>query len=292
MNVYLALLLNFLPFLLCFFAFKLFLKLSFLHELFVSALGLLVVLPITFMQFYLLSLAPENLFNNTSDLSGLFCKVLVFNGLLEEGIKALAIACIPGKKLSLKEFFASSLLLGLCLGCFESMIYFLQHLASAKASGAELLYGLIFIRMFSSDLIHTFCAGLGGLFIWGLKNKKFDSMAMIYAIVCHGIFNFFVYFNNWIHWFSFAAILFVLVENRVHYIQAFEKLSEKKSVPEKEKKTSQKNKLSDSTIVTKSPKKVSKSASKTRTKARKAKSEAEESIPEDLDVTPELNEEI
>lgn len=307
MNVYLALFLNFLPFLICFFAFKFFLKIKFSTELFASLFGLVAVLPITFFQFYLLNLVPENMFESSSDLFGLFCKVLVLNGLLEEGIKTFFIAFVPAKKLELRSFFAVSLLCGLCLGSFESMIYFLQHLSKANQEGAELLYGLIFSRMFSADLIHALCAALGGLFVWGIRHKKTDFLTFIFAVLCHGIFNFFVYFNNFIHWFAVAAVLFAVIECRVRYEKALTN-SGKKTVEKSELKKSGKKKSdsksgnksksvrgkrtdsNDKTVVT--SQKVVKSAGKTRTKVRKQSVKSDEKIADDVDVTPELNDEI
>ena len=318
MNVYFALALNFIPFLLCFFLFKFLFKMKFSTELFACLFGFLSVLPITFLQFYLMSLVPEQLFAGKTDLGGLFCKFLVYNGLVEELIKVLLIALIPHKKLNLRAFFAASLLCGLCLGSFESMIYFLQHLSEAKQSGAELLYNLIFARMFSSDLIHVFCAGLGGLFVWGLRHKKNNPMILIYAVVCHGLFDFFVYFDLWIHWFAVATVLFAVIECRVKY-QGFAALAsagkfEKKPDFEKTKargarrktsakrnsaKSSVKNDVkvdSDATVVTENLKTPAKTKTrirtKTKVKAENKSSDCKEKIPENLDVTPELNEEI
>ncbi len=299
MNVYFALLLNFLPFLLCFVSFKFLFKVKFSTELIASFCGLIAVLPITFIQFYLMNLLPELLFNGKTDLSGLFCKFLVYNGLIEELIKLLLILFIPHKKMDLRSFFVLALLSGLCLASFESMVYFLQHLANAKKNGAELLYGLIFTRMFTSDLIHVFCAGLSAIFVWGTRHKKNYPMIFIYAVICHGLFDFFAYFNFWIRWFSLFAVLFAIVECRVKYekIKAETVLKEvckTEKSPLKTKKTDE-----EKTIVTGSVKAVSskrktvkterKARSKTRVKPETQKVR-EKNI--DIDVTPELNDEI
>ena len=318
MNVYFALILNFLPFFICFFLFKFLFKMKFSTELFACLFGFLSVLPITFLQFYLMSLIPEQLFSGKTDLSGLFCKFLVYNGLIEELIKVLLIALIPHKKLNLRTFFAASLLCGFCLGSFESMIYFLQHLSNANQSGAELLYSLIFARMFSSDLIHVFCAGLGGLFVWGIRNKQNNPMIFIYAVVCHGLFDFFVYFDLWIHWFAVAAVLFAVIECRVKY-QKFSAFSATGKIEEKSdlgkpkvrdartKTSAKRNSVkssskkeskidSDATVATGNLKSPAKTKTRTRTKTKlktENKSTArKEEIPENIDVTPELNEEI
>ena len=292
MNIFCALLLNFLPLIVCFFVFKYLAGVKFSVELLSALFGLLAVLPITFLQFYILTLIPDELYKSTTDMFGLFCKILVFNGLLEEGMKAIFISFIPHKTLDLKRFFWASVLCGLCLGCFESAVYFMQHLARANQTGAELLYGLIFVRMFSATLIHAFCAGLSGLFVWSIRQKKTDTFPIIYAVLCHGIFNFFVYFNNFIHWFSVIAVLFVMIECRVHY-QKFLEASEPAKKTEKapvRKKTTSKSKATDATLVTKAPSKVkSQKTSKTKTRARKAVKASEPENIEAVDVTPELN---
>ena len=126
---------------------------------------------------------------------------------------------ISTKKLQLKEFFVATLLFGMILGCFESATYFLQHLQKTNARGGQLLYDILFLRMFSSDLIHMFCAGLSGLFVWGIKNKKIYVMPLVYAIFIHGIFNFFNYFNGGIQLFAYVAIFFAIIECRVKYVK-------------------------------------------------------------------------
>ena len=330
MNVYFALILNFLPLIACFFSFKFFFKLKFSTELFAGLLGLLAVLPGTFLQFYFTSLAPEQLFSGNSGLSGIFFKFLLCNGLAEELIKTLLIAFIPRKNLNLRQFFLSSLIFGLCLGSFESMIYFLCHLSNATQSGAELLYTLIFARMFSSDLIHAFCAGLDGLFVWGICRRKFSPVIFIYSVVCHGLFNFFVYFDLWIHWFAVPAVLFALVECRVKYqklalISSSEKTgarkrsagkksgARRKSVKKSAERPAEKSGAvkiaepaeSDATIVSECAESPAKKAagSRRRTPARsKTKIQPEKKssarnkklsdVPEDVDVTPELNDDL
>lgn len=301
MNVFIALVLNFLPFILCFAAFKIFLKMKFSTELFASLWGLIAVLPITFIQFYLMSLVPEELFSQKADLTGLFCKVLVLNGLLEEGIKTVFMLLIPRKKLDLKGFFAAAVLSGICLGCFESMVYFLQHLQNANQKGAELLYGMIFTRMFSSDLIHALCAGLCGLFIWGARNRKSDVMCLVYAVFIHGIFDFFVYFDIWIHWFAVAAVLFAIVECRIRFVKMAEVKAEGreyansahpiKAEPQKKSVTRSKSGTKQKSVKAKENSTLEKKIpGKTKTRARKVKS-VEEVIAEP-EVTQEFNDDL
>lgn len=301
MNIYFALILNFLPLFICFFAFRFLLRMKFSTELFACLFGLLSVLPGTFLQFYLGCFVPEQIFSAKNGLAGIFCNFFVYNGLVEELIKLVMIALIPHKKLSLRDFFAAALLCGLCLGSFESMIYFLHHLSNARMSGAELLYGLIFARMFSSDLIHVFCAGLCSLFVWGLRHKHNNPMIFVYAVVCHGLFDFFVYFDLWIHWFSVAAILFAVVECRVKYQDMKSRtVAKRKSSGRKKRQAVSSAKQtadnSDRTVVTESPetpaKLKSKTTTKTKVKTERKTSRQKNKIPEDVDVTPELNDDL
>lgn len=217
MNVYFAIAICFVPLLLCFFGFKIFAKARISIELLASFLGLIAVLPITFMQFWLGEAVGQNSFMSASALTRIFFEVLLFNGILEEGLKMVLILFLPTKKSNLKEFFCASLLCGLCLGCFESVVYLLQNLQQNNVRGGEFLWGLLFARMFTSDLIHMFCTGLSGLFIWGIRNKKIDFFSIIFAILAHSLFDFFVYFKNGIHWFAIAPLLLAVIECRIRY---------------------------------------------------------------------------
>ena len=94
MNIYFALGLCFLPFVLSFAGFKIFSKTGFGLLLIASLLGLVAVLPITFLQFYFSFLIPTGALETQKDVARLFIKVLIFNGLIEELLKTLLIAFI------------------------------------------------------------------------------------------------------------------------------------------------------------------------------------------------------
>ena len=217
MNVYMCLALCCLPFVLCFVFFKMFSSVKISTELFAGLFGLLAVLPITFLQFLITGVVLKQSISSVSGILPLFLKTVFFNGLIEECVKMMCMLLIPRKKLTFSQFFMAALLCGLCLGCFESVVYFLQYLQSANERGARLLYHLIFARIFSSDIIHTFCAGLCGIFIWSCISKQIDVWALIFAVLSHGIFNFFASFQSNIKWFSVVVILFLFVETRIHY---------------------------------------------------------------------------
>lgn len=218
MNIYFALGLCFLPFILSFAGFKIFSKTGFGLLLIASLLGLVAVLPITFLQFYFSFLIPTGVLETQKDVARLFIKVLIFNGLIEELLKTLLIAFIPAKKLKLNQFLICSILMGICLASFESAVYFLQNMQGANARGVELLYNLIFIRIFTADLIHSACAGLCGLFIWSVRAKSADGLGIVFAVLIHTVFNFFGYVAGSIHWINIFTILFAIIECRVRYI--------------------------------------------------------------------------
>lgn len=216
MNVYLCLAVCCLPFVISFVCFRLFSEIRISTEIAASLAGLLAVLPITFIQF----LISDVLFAGRLDSAAvlpLFGKAMLLNGLIEESVKMLFLLFVPRKKISFNSFFLASLLCGLCLGCFETSVYFLQHLQSASDRGAELLYHLIFIRIFSSDVIHLLCTGLCGIFMWSCISKQPDISAFVFAVLSHGLFDFFAGFQSYIRWFSVVVILFLLIETRIHY---------------------------------------------------------------------------
>ena len=94
MNIYFALILNFLPLFICFFSFRFLFRMKFSTELFACLFGLLSVLPGTFLQFYLGCFVPEQIFSAKNGLAGIFCNFFVYNGLVEELIKLVMIALI------------------------------------------------------------------------------------------------------------------------------------------------------------------------------------------------------
>ncbi|HAH63569.1 MAG TPA: hypothetical protein DCL73_15905 [Treponema sp.] len=219
MNIYAALALCFVPYIVVFLLLKFLGKVKITAELLATLLGLLAVLPITFLQFYIRGFP----FFNRDTWSGELLKAVFFNGLIEEVLKMLVMFLLPSKKITLGKFFGCAFLCGASLGCFESAIYFLQRLQHANDVGAYLVYEEIFVRMFTADFVHMFCAGLSGLFVWSVKHHKVDIMALVYPVLLHGLYNFFALYDSY-RWFAAAAILFAAVQCRLRYtIQATEK---------------------------------------------------------------------
>lgn len=199
-------------------------KLRLTHQLIAVLLGLVAVLPISFIQFFI------------PDLSGFFKSPILFSiiqslilyGLIEEVFKTLLILPLPHKNYSCLEFLLLSFVMGLALGCFESVVYFFDHFQKAVNKGAELLFVPIFLRIFTSDVIHLTCTGLGGLFIWSCRGNaggagqlavgarpKARLSILITAILLHGFYDFFAGFTSGIRWFSAAVILLAIVECRI-----------------------------------------------------------------------------
>lgn len=192
-----------------------YLQVKILRVLFAALLGLLAVLPILFVQFFVGDL---RIFNEFSFGSELF-RAIVLNGAVEEIWKAAMLFLFPFKKMTLKEAFICALIVGISLGCFESSIYFLKHIQMANASSGILLYRPILLRVFSADLIHLWCTGLSGIFVWAFVNKKRCILAIVIAIMAHGLYNFFSMYTTGIKYFAGAAILFAMLECRIRFLK-------------------------------------------------------------------------
>ena len=88
-----------------------------------------------------------------------FSQLVKFLGLalVEEGVKMLLLFFIPSKKTAQGAFFAYSVLLGMTLGCFETLLYI-------AVLHAKLRWPAI--------LVHAICAGLSGIFVYSVKKKN------------------------------------------------------------------------------------------------------------------------
>lgn len=220
MNIYTALGLCFLPSIVCFACFSTVFKVKVPALLFAALFGLIAVLPITFFQFYFsMFFKVHEAVSSRGQLFHLFLKALLFNGLIEEMFKMIFIVLLPTKKIRLKKFFLTVLFFGLVIGSFESAVYMLNYIQSASGKGAVLLYDVIYKRFITSDIIHMSCAGMCGLFIWSIRKRQIDIFAVIFAVLIHGVFDFFVTAGGTSYWLSFVAVLFALIECRVRYVK-------------------------------------------------------------------------
>jgi len=191
-------------------------KLKITHILVAALLGLLAVLPISFIQYFIPDLSKHFI---SPVLFSLVRSLLIY-GLIEEVFKTLLLLPLPHKgydKAKLESFLILSFVMGLSLGCFESVVYYFDHLQIANSKGATLLYGQIAIRIFTTDIIHMACTGLCGMFIYSCRNKARQISCFVIAILLHGFYDFFAGFSNGLRWFSIAVVLMVIAECRIKY---------------------------------------------------------------------------
>lgn len=215
-----GIILCFVPLILGLLLFALSFKIKLTHLLIATLLGLVAILPISFVQYFI------------PDLSALFQSPILFSllksiiiyGLIEELFKALLILPLPHKiyheNNNLRDFLLLSFVMGLSLGCFESVVYYFDHLQIANNKGATLLYGQIAVRIFTSDIIHITCTGLCGMFIYSIRNKSSRISYLITAVLLHGIYDFFAGFSatSNLRWFSVVVVLMAIAECRIKYI--------------------------------------------------------------------------
>ena len=214
------LILCFVPLLFAFCLFTFVFKLKISHQLLAILLGLAIVFPISVIQYVV---PTTNVFQNMP-IVGTLLKSLIIYGLVEELFKTIVLVPVLSTK-SIKEEYSAiqllflSFLLGLSLACFESLVYLFDRLQIANNKGAQLLYHHIFLRIFTSDLIHMSCAGLCGLFVISKRynNNKSKISYLFLAILLHGIYDFFAGFQNNLKYFSYFVVLLALIECRVKY---------------------------------------------------------------------------
>ena len=212
-----GLILCFVPLILVIALFTFVYKLKLIYQLIAVFLGLIAVLPISFIQFFL----PELPGVGFSPILHALLKSLLLYGLIEELFKTLILIFLPHKNLSesteARDFLQLAFVAGLALGCFESVVYYFDHLQIANSRGATLLYGQIAVRIMTSDVIHMTCTGLCGLFIYSCRKAPRHTSFLIIAVLLHGVYDFFAGFAGNIRWFSVAVVLMAIAECRIKY---------------------------------------------------------------------------
>ena len=189
-------------------------KLKLVHQLIAVLLGLFAVLPISVIQYFMPAIPGLEL----SPVLRALLKSLLLYGLVEELFKTLLLIPLPHKNATRLEFLLLSFVAGLALGCFESVVYYFDHLQIANSRGATLLYGQIAVRIFTADIIHMTCTGLCGLFIYSCRNAPRKISCLVAAVLLHGIYDFFAGFSGGLRWFSIAVVLMSIAECRIKYI--------------------------------------------------------------------------
>ncbi len=166
-------------------------------------LGLAAVIPIAIMQLFVGALI------SAKNLQGILISAIVVNGLIEESIKMLFMFLLPAKNTRENLFFLYSILSGLALGCCETLFYLISGIDSLG------------LRMATAVIIHVACGALDGLFVYGIKTKRFNLSPFFFSFMLHGIYNYFAGFGQSSIYFylSFAVILFAIIECRIQYIK-------------------------------------------------------------------------
>lgn len=203
----------FIPLIIAILVFTFAFKLKISHQLVAILLGLVAVFPISFIQYFL----PGLPFLHNVPVLRILLESLILYGFVEELLKMVIAIPLPHKNYTGLNFLLLAFIMGLALGCFESVVYYFEHLQRANAKGAQLLYGMIAARIFSSDIIHMCCMGLSGLFIYSKRSKKTQISCFVLAVLLHGIYDFFARFPNNLKWFSIAVVLLSIAECRIKY---------------------------------------------------------------------------
>lgn len=210
---YLGIVLCFIPLILMFIIDTFCFKLEALHQLFAILLGLFAVLPISFIQYFL----PGIKFLEAMPVLYSLLKSIILYGLVEEMVKMVLFLPLPHKDYTEFKTLMLAFIFGAAIASFESVVYFLTYLQNSQITGGKLLYGSIFLRIFSSDIIHICCTGLCALFVYTLRNKPAKISILVTAILLHGIYDFFAGFTNGLRWFSIPVILLTIAECRIKY---------------------------------------------------------------------------
>lgn len=163
--------------------------------------GFAALVPIIVIQFVI-----RRFFNfSPASLAAVFLSALLFNGLIEETVKAVFLFLLPVKAVPLSAFTAAAIIAGTAVGSFEALVYCI----------AGTNYSLV--RLITAVVLHALCSGLSGIFVWTRKNGKARAAALVSATVCHGLYDFFASFNGLIWWLSIAVLLFAAVRLRYYY---------------------------------------------------------------------------
>lgn len=174
------------------------------YALWAILLGLASVIPIAALQF-----AVERLpFFQPYSLAHVLVTAILLNGLIEESVKLICMLPIPSRNMTARAFFATALLCGMALGCFETAVYFI--------SGVQ----QITLRIATAVVIHSACAMLSGAYIWLHRAGRARAAPFVFAVLLHGVYNFFAGFDNLFWWFSVATLLLAVLECRIWYQRA------------------------------------------------------------------------
>ena len=208
MNIYASIAMTFIPLVTVYICFLLLGKdFNKVHGAAACLCGLLALLPIELLLIIIHTWHPFASVN----LPGRLIKGLLINGIIEESAKMAFLFLLPAKKSKLSAFFSYAVLCGLTLGCLETLIY--------------LIYGnrSITLRLFTAVVMHTFCAGLSGLFVYCIKrrqelaDKSLLWLPFALAVLFHGLYNYFAGIYGTLHYFAYAVIAATILECKLRY---------------------------------------------------------------------------
>ncbi len=221
MNIYASIAMTFIPLVTVYICFLLLGKdFNKVHGAAACLCGLLALLPIELLLIIIHTWHPFASVN----LPGRLIKGLLINGIIEESAKMAFLFLLPAKKSKLSAFFSYAVLCGLTLGCLETLIY--------------LIYGnrSITLRLFTAVVMHTFCAGLSGLFVYCIKrrqelaDKSLLWLPFALAVLFHGLYNYFAGIYGTLHYFAYAVIAATILECKLRYQSVKIKFERKASV--------------------------------------------------------------
>lgn len=184
-------------------------KLSPLHLLFALLLGLIAIIPVTLVQYFLMKLPIFT----AQNLLSVFVITFVFNGLIEESLKMTTEFFLPFKKMTLGSFVVCGFLIGCAFGTFENIVYLV--------SGAK----NISVRFFTSLILHSCCSGLSAIYVWSFKNKEPKIFCFILAVLLHGLYNFFAGSEKF-WWFSIITIIYAAVRLKFSFDRIYQSTEE------------------------------------------------------------------
>lgn len=178
--------------------------LNFKRICFALLLGILSFIPIVISQFFLFRL---DIFTRKT-ISWIFLTCLICNGFIEETFKMLFLnlACkkAPKPTIDKSSFLGIGVLSGLTLASFETLIYFITGSTN------------IILRICTAVLIHGSCSLMSAIFIWERKRNNSFSFMYFFAILIHGLYNFFASLPGKFWYFSFSVIIFAIIHLTIY----------------------------------------------------------------------------
>ena len=152
----------------------------------------------------ILLLAASALFPETINTLIFFLECLIAAGILQEGLKTLFLFIFPVKNIKLLDYMAYSALCGLSAGSVEMFLY-IRLLNVFKWS---------FLAFY---IIQSMCAMLDGLTVYSYNKKKKQILPFIFAVLFHGMYNYFTSFADFRSYFAIFVALLAVIEVKLRY---------------------------------------------------------------------------